>query len=181
MKTKAIQAANGTLSDADRAAINNEISALADEIDDVVDETTFNDIELLAGTDLSVQSGAETTDTESVEVSSSDHHSSELGVSEVNVSSSENASASMASIESAIATVKSTVSSLGSYQTRFAHKENGLARAITHTEAARSRIMDADFAKEKMAEMKEKIKQNTINAVNAQAQLSAQSVLKLLL
>ena len=181
MKTKAIQAANGTLSDADRAAINNEISALADEIHDVVDETTFNDIELLAGTDLSVQSGAETTDTESVEVSSSDHHSSELGVSEVDVSSSENASAAMASIESAIATVKSTVSSLGSYQTRFAHKENSLARAITNTEAARSRIMDADFAKEKMAEMKEKIKQNTINAVNAQAQLSAQSVLKLLL
>ena len=181
MKTKAIQAANGTLSDADRAAINNEISALADEIDDVVDETTFNDIELLAGTDLSVQSGAETTDTESVEVSSSDHHSSELGVSEVDVSSSENASAAMASIESAIATVKSTVSSLGSYQTRFAHKENSLARAITNTEAARSRIMDADFSKEKMAEMKEKIKQNITNAVNAQAQLSAQSVLKLVL
>jgi len=181
MKTKAIQAANGTLSDADRAAINNEISALADEIDDVVDETTFNDIELLAGTDLDVQSGAETTDTESVEVSSSDHHSSELGVSEVDVSSSENASASMDSIESAIATVKSTVSSLGSYQTRFAHKENRLARAITNTEAARSRIMDADFAKEKMEEMKEKIKQNTTNAVNAQAQLSAQSVLKLVL
>jgi len=181
MKTKTIQAANGTLSDADRAAINNEISALADEIDDIVDETTFNDIELLAGTDLSVQSGAETTDTESVEVSSSDHHSSELGVSEVDVSSSENASASMASIESAIATVKSTVSSLGSYQIRFTHKENSLARAITNTEAARSRIMDADFAKEKMAEMKEKIKKNTTNAVNAQAQLFAQSVLKLVL
>ncbi len=181
MKTKAIQAANGTLSDADRAAINNEISALADEIDDVIDETTFNDIELLAGTDLAVQSGAETADTESVEVSSSDHHSSELGVSEVDVSSSENASASMDSIESAIATVKSTVSSLGSYQTRFAHKESSLARAITHTEAARSRIMDADFTKEKMEEMKEKIKQNTINAVSAQAQLSAQSVLKLVL
>ena len=181
MKTKAIQAANGTLSDADRAAINNEISALADEIDDVVDETTFNDIELLAGTDLAVQSGAETADTESVEVSSSDHHSSELGVSEVDVSSSENASAAMDSIESAIATVKSTVSSLGSYQTRFAHKENRLARAITNTEAARSRIMDADFAKEKMEEMKEKIKQNITNAVNAQAQLSAQSVLKLVL
>lgn len=181
MKAKAIQAANGTLSDADRAAINNEISALADEIDDVVDETTFNEIELLAGTDLSVQSGAETTDTESVEVSASDHHSSDLGVSEVDVSSSENASASLASIESAIATVKSTVSSLGSYQIRFTHKENSLARAITNTEAARSRIMDADFAKEKIEETKEKIKQNTINAVNAQAQLSAQSVLKLVL
>ena len=181
MKAKAIQAANGTLSDADRAAINNEISALADEIDDVVDETTFNEIELLAGTDLSVQSGAETTDTESVEVSASDHHSSDLGVSEVDVSSSENASASLASIESAIATVKSTVASLGSYQTRFSHKENRLARAITNTEAARSRIMDADFAKEKIEETKEKIKQNTINAVNAQAQLSAQSVLKLVL
>lgn len=181
MKAKAIQAANGTLSDADRAAINNEISALADEIDDVVDETTFNEIELLAGTDLSVQSGAETTDSESVEVSASDHHSSDLGVSEVDVSSSENASASLASIESAIATVKSTVASLGSYQTRFSHKENRLVRAITNTEGARSRIMDADFAKEKIEETKEKIKQNTINAVNAQAQLSAQSVLKLVL
>ena len=76
--------------------------------------------------------------------------------------------------------MKSTVSSLGSYQTRFAHKENRLAQAITNTEAARSRIMDADFAKEKMEEMKEKIKQDTTNAVNAQSQLSAQNVLNLL-
>lgn len=127
MKTKAIQAANGTLSDADRAAINNDISALADEIDDVVDSTTLNDIALLSGAEISVQSGAETTDTESVEVSSSDHHSSDLGVSDVDVSSSDSASASLASIESAIATVQSTVASLGSYQTRFAHKENNLA------------------------------------------------------
>ncbi|GBF24975.1 flagellar filament 30.7 kDa core protein [bacterium MnTg02] len=180
MKTKAIQAANGTLSDADRAAINNDISALADEIDDVVDSTTLNDIALLSGAEISVQSGAETTDTESVEVSSSDHHSSDLGVSDVDVSSSDSASASLASIESAIATVQSTVASLGSYQTRFAHKENNLAVAITHTEAARSKIEDADFAKEKMEEMKEKIKQDTTNAVNAQSQLSAQNVLNLL-
>ena len=180
MKTKAIQAANGTLSDADRAAINNDISALADEIDDVVDSTTLNDIALLSGAEISVQSGAETTDTESVEVSSSDHHSSDLGVSDVDVSSSDSASASLASIESAIATVQSTVASLGSYQTRFAHKENNLAVAITHTEAARSKIEDADFAKEKMEEMKEKIKLDTTNAVNAQSQLSAQNVLNLL-
>ncbi len=180
MKTKAIQAANGTLSDADRAAINNDISALADEIDDVVDSTTLNDIVLLSGAEISVQSGAETTDTESVEVSSSDHHSSDLGVSDVDVSSSDSASASLASIESAIATVQSTVASLGSYQTRFAHKENNLAVAITHTEAARSKIEDADFAKEKMEEMKEKIKRDTTNAVNAQSQLSAQNVLNLL-
>ena len=180
MKTKAIQAANGTLSDADRAAINNDISALADEIDDVVDSTTLNDIALLSGAEISVQSGAETTDTESVEVSSSDHHSSDLGVSDVDVSSSDSASASLANIESAIATVQSTVASLGSYQTRFAHKENNLAVAITHTEAARSKIEDADFAKEKMEEMKEKIKQDTTNAVNAQSQLSAQNVLNLL-
>ncbi len=180
MKTKAIQAANGTLSDADRAAINNDISALADEIDDVVDSTTLNDIALLSGAEISVQSGAETTDTESVEVSSSDHHSSDLGVSDVDVSSSDSASASLASIESAIATVQSTVASLGSYQTRFAHKENNLAVAITHTEAARSKIEDADFAKEKMEEMKEKIKRDTTNAVNAQSQLSAQNVLNLL-
>ena len=180
MKTKAIQAANGTLSDADRAAINNDISALADEIDDVVDSTTLNDIALLSGAEISVQSGAETTDTESVEVSSSDHHSSDLGVSDVDVSSSDSASASLANIESAIATVQSTVASLGSYQTRFAHKENNLAVAITHTEAARSKIEDADFAKEKMEEMKEKIKRDTTNAVNAQSQLSAQNVLNLL-
>ena len=76
--------------------------------------------------------------------------------------------------------MQSTVASLGSYQTRFAHKENNLAVAITHTEAARSKIEDADFAKEKMEEMKEKIKRDTTNAVNAQSQLSAQNVLNLL-
>ncbi len=180
MKTKAIQAANDTLSEADREAINNDISALAEEIDDVVDSTTLNDIALLSGAEISVQSGAETTDAESVEVSSGDHHSSDLGVSDVDVSSSEDAGAALASIESAIATVQSTVASLGANQTRFAHKENNLSQAITHTEAARSKIEDADFAKEKIEEMKEKIKQDTTNAVNAQSQLSAQNVLNLL-
>ena len=180
MKTKSLQAASGTLSDADRAAINDEISALRNEIDDIVAITTFGDQALLGGTELSIQTGAETTSTESVDVSASSHDAESLGVDSVDVSSQTGGTDSLSSIDTAMATVKSTVSSLGSHQARLSSKENHLAQAITGAEEARSRIMDADFAKEQMEVMKLKMMQQATMASAAQSGVSAQSVMALM-
>jgi flagellin len=49
MRELAVQGANGTLTDADRGAINSEIQALEDEIDAISTRTKFNGQYLLAG------------------------------------------------------------------------------------------------------------------------------------
>jgi flagellin len=65
MRELAVQAANGTLSAADRTALQTEFSALRDEIQRVATSTTFNGLNLLNGDFASqtFQVGDKTTDT----------------------------------------------------------------------------------------------------------------------
>jgi flagellin len=64
----AVQAANGTLSDADRDAIQSEVSQLQDELDRIGETTTFNGRKLLDGSagPQSFQVGANANETVSV-------------------------------------------------------------------------------------------------------------------
>jgi flagellin len=76
-------------------------------------------------------------------------------------------------------TVKSSISSIGSFQSRLSTKEATLSTAITNTEASRSRVMDADFAKEQLQALKLQIMQQTATASLAQANAAPQVVLSL--
>src|SRR3546814_875301 len=67
MRELAVQAANGTLGDDDRAAIQTEVTALVEQIDDIAERTTFN------GTDL--LTGDATTPTDPVTIRSEEHTS----------------------------------------------------------------------------------------------------------
>src|SRR3546814_5065170 len=75
MRELAVQAANGTLGDDDRAAIQTEVTALVEQIDDIAERTTFNGTDLLTGdattpTDpvtISIQTGVN--DGETVDIS----------------------------------------------------------------------------------------------------------------
>ena len=75
----AVQAANGTLSDADRDAIQSEVSQLQDELDRIGETTTFNGRKLLDGSagPQSFQVGANAN--ESVSVPGVDARSTALG------------------------------------------------------------------------------------------------------
>src|SRR6056297_107343 len=75
MKGLATQAANDTLGDDERAYIGDQITALADDINEVADQTVFQDTELLNGTDnsgslsLTFQVGERSSDTLSTNIS----------------------------------------------------------------------------------------------------------------
>jgi len=181
MKEKATQAANDTLGSSERTAIESELDALASEIDDIVSETTFNGTALLDSTSLTIQAGEATTDTLSVTVTSSNHNASTLSVADadLDVSSAANASSALSSINSALSTVKTSIANIGAVQARLTTKENTISNAITNTEAARSRIMDADFAKEQLEALKLQIMQQTATSSLAQANAAPQIVLSL--
>ena len=181
MKEKVTQAASDTLGVSERNAIEDEIDALTAEIDDIVDETTFNGSTLLTDVDKTIQTGEATTDSLLIAVSTQNHKASNLTVADanINVSSSSFSSAALGNINTALTTVKNSIASIGSYQARLSTKETTLTNAITNTEASRSRIADADFAKEQLEALKLQIMQQTATSALAQANAAPQIILSL--
>jgi len=83
-------------------------------------------------------------------------------------------------IDSAIASIDTERSNLGSTQNRFSTTISNLQNGIENQSAARSRIMDADFAAETANLSKGQILQQAGTAMLAQANQSGQSVMTLL-
>jgi flagellin len=90
-------------------------------------------------------------------------------------------SANVASLtaDSAISTLNTELGKIGAAINRLTTKESNLNTAITNTEAAKSRIMDADIAKEQIMSVKLQILQQTATAQLAQANSSPQTFLSL--
>jgi len=179
MKSKATQAADGSLGTTQRTAINDQFTALRAEIDSIVNETTFNGNNLIDGsyTGISFQTGEQANETLSVSLSSAS--SAGLGISALGMSTQASASASIAALDSAINTLASRAQDVGEYKSRLSSKENTLSVAITNTEAVRSTYEDADFAKEQMEVMKMQILQQTAISSLSQANSAPQIVLSL--
>jgi flagellin len=83
-------------------------------------------------------------------------------------------------IDAAIATIDTERSNLGSTQNRFTTTISNLQNGIENQSAAKSRIMDADFAQETANLSRAQILQQAGTAMLAQANQSGQSVLTLL-
>ncbi len=178
MKQKATQAADGSLSATQRTAINDQFVALRSEVDSIVTETTFNDNNLIDGTfSVSFQTGENAGETLSVALSSAT--STGLGINSVNMGTQASASAAITTLDTAINTLASRAQDIGEYKSRLSSKEATLNTGITNTEAVRSQLEDADFAKEQMNVLKLQILQRTAVSSLSQANAAPQLVLSL--
>ena len=88
--------------------------------------------------------------------------------------------ASINYIDAAIAAIDTERSNLGSTQNRFTTTISNLQNGIENQSAAKSRIMDADFAQETAALSRSQILQQAGTAMLAQANQSGQTVMTLL-
>jgi flagellin len=153
--------------------------ALTSEVDRVVDATKFNEKALLDGTFTGIyfQVGATTDPDSRIEVSISD-----LSVSATEIVDSTGAKAhgQLSVLDSAINTVNTYRAQLGAIQNRMEGVLTQLASARESTEAARSRIMDADYAAETANLSRAQILQQAGVAMLAQANALPQNVLTLL-
>jgi flagellin-like hook-associated protein FlgL len=123
MKAKATSAASDTLGDEERAAISAQLRSLAQQINDIVTETTWNDEGLLGGSiSKSLQTGAGTSDV-TVWTLDQNHQATEL---EVATSSGNALFSSLATVASAFNTTADTLTG-ASYATAF----SGLATLST--------------------------------------------------
>jgi len=184
MKEKVTQAASDTLSSAERNAIKTELDQLTSEIDDIVEETTFNNFKLLDGSFInkSIQTGEKPTNKMIINLSR--NNSAEvLNVSSQYVSNkvftASGSSTALSNVDSAIETVSDSLQHIGSYISRLNIKENTLNIAITNNKATSSRILDADLAKEQLNATKYLILQRIATAQLAQANILPINVLML--
>ena len=104
---------------------------------------------------------------------------SDFATNALSVTSSFSAAAAMENVDAAIDTLNASAQSVGEYMIRLSSKEDNLAVAVTNTEAARSRIEDADFAKEQMDLVRAQIVQQTAFSSFAQANSAPQLILSL--
>ena len=172
----ALQAANDTNTDADKAEIQKEVEQLIAEISGIAGRTEFNTKKLLATDDtVTLQIGANSGQT--IKVNLVKMTATELDIKGFSVSG---ATVKLSTIDAAISKVSSFRSSLGAVQNRLEHTVNNLAVSEENLQAAESRIRDADMAAEVAELTKAQILQQAGTAMLAQANMKSQSVLSLL-
>lgn len=195
MRELVVQAGNtGTQEDADLDAIQDELSALIDEIDGIAGRTQFNGKDLLTGDfadgegDIVFQIGANSSQAISVNIGNMDAET--LTVKDVSLVALQAAEtkeevetafeAELNKIDTAIETVSSQRSALGAVQNRLEHTINNLGASQENLTAAESRIRDVDMAKEMMEFTKNNILTQASQSMLAQANQTPQGVLQLL-
>ncbi|UCH10018.1 MAG: flagellin, partial [Fidelibacterota bacterium] len=169
LKEKAVQAADDSYNSDQKAAIQGQIDALVAEIDDIVEETEFQGTQLIDGSFTAgvFQTGASAGDIFGVNLINAD--SAALSIQTLEVSDAVAASSAIAAVDEAINTLNNTAQTVGEYMLRLDNKEATLAIAVTNIEATRSRVEDADFAKEQMELIRYQIVQQTGFASFSQA------------
>ena len=142
----------------------------------------FIDLTSLDGTAIKIEDGQQDTGSDSgtdrIGFSSTNEEGSESrGVSVATVDS---ASSSLASLDTAIDTVSKFRATFGAYENRLDATINNLTTLKVNTDAARSRIEDADFAAETSNLTKSQILSQAATSMLAQANASKQNLLALL-
>jgi flagellin len=195
MRELAVQSSNSTNSDSDKDSLDKEFGELAKEIQRVLGGTTFNGKHILA-TDagsLTFQVGANTTTDDSISITTTNMTSlasittiagtDNAGTGRAKIDSTADATAIATvidDIDTAIDAVNSERATMGASQNRFDSVISNLQSSIENQSAARSRIMDADFASETANMSRAQILQQAGTAMVAQANQIPQNVLRLL-
>lgn len=177
----AIQSQNGINSGEDRDALQKEVSALKDEISRIANDTTFANQELLTGgfsADFLV--GANAGQTITLALPGDAFDVSGLGIDGLNINTVGGASVALSALDAALATVNESRADLGAVQNRFQSTIRNLSNISENVTAARSRIQDADYAKETANLTKFQIVQQASTTILSQANQRPQAALSLL-
>ncbi len=184
MRELAVQAINATNGASDRANLDAEYQQLAAEVTRTLAGTTFNGLAILGASagSMTFQVGPGTTGNDSISVSTTrlDTSATVTAVTGGNVTTTSNATTAMGAIDTALDLINTQRATYGAVQNRFDAVISNLQVAAENQAAARSRIMDADFAAETAAMTRAQVLQQAGTAMLAQANQTPNSVLQLL-
>jgi flagellin len=189
MRELAVQARNSTNTSSDKDSLNKEFSQLQSEITRVLGGTAFNGKHILGAdaTTLTFQVGANTTSDDRVDIATTNMTTDTTITAVTGSTATIGATASggaidtvINNIDSAISDVNDTRATFGASESRFDSIISNLQSGVESQSAARSRIMDADFASETANMSRAQVLQQAGTAMIAQANQQPQQVLSLL-
>ena len=189
----AVQASNGVYSVEDRMQIQVEVSQLVAEVDRIASSAQFNGMNLLTGrfakdsdTVMQFQIGANVD--QNIRAYVGTMTSQALGLTgiqgtdeRISISSPDEANSTIAVLDNALKNVNKQRADLGAYTNRMELAQKGINVAAENTQAAESRIRDADMAKEMVEYSKNQILTEASSAMLAQSlNVNRSTVAKLL-
>ena len=185
MRELAVQASNGTYNSSDRASLDDEYGALAAEITRITDVTEFNNINLLGqASGVSLQVGWENGTDNAITLTLVDlGATAATGVGSATalaISTAAKAQSAMSIVDTALDVVSNLRADFGAVQNRLESAVRNMDNVIENQSAARSRVLDADFARETANLTRTQILQQAGTAMLAQANSMPQGVLSLL-
>ncbi len=175
MRELAVQAANGSNGTTDRANLDTEYQQLSQEITRIATQTKFNGTAIIdtgAGAQT-FQVGANSGDTLTVTTTAITTVVGDL-------TSAANANTALGAIDTKLDSINTDRATYGAAMNRFSFAISNLQIGAENQTAARSRIMDADFASETANLSRANILQQAGNAMVAQANQLPQQVMALL-
>ena len=200
MRELALQAGTGTTTSADRDYLNQEYKNLAVEIERIAQNTQWNGKSILEGTangsssTVKFQVGANGGQTLAVNFGNMSSSSTTIfGAFEASAAGAAfaisastaaagitTASAAMTKIDSAITVVNAQRATFGAAMNQLTYAVDNLSNVKVNAEASRSRVLDADYAKETSELARTQIIQQAGTAMLAQANQLPQTVLSLI-
>lgn len=183
LRELSVQAASDTVGDKERGYLQQEASSVMEEIDRISQSTKFGDKKLLDGSsnelEFHVGSGSGKENIISFK-SHNDASISGLGISGADITSKDGARDLLTNVDSAIENVSKMRAGYGAMQSRLESTVNGLDNKNENISAARSRIADADIAKESSELASANMLQSAALSVLSQANQQPMVAMKLI-
>ena len=178
----AVQAASGTLSTANRTAIELEGDELSAAIGEILTRTDFNGVDPFGATAVSIQTGTENGETTTIVGTGTAISVATLGVTTAAIDfSTAGASGGVIAIaDTAIAAVNTRRSQFGAAQNRLEFTSNVLGIQEENSLAAESAIRDADIARETIGFTRSQILVTAGTSILAQSNILPQTALQLI-
>ena len=190
MRELAVQSANATNNETDRASLDAEFQALSAEIKRNLEGTSFNGTKLFAAlATMTFQVGANNATTDQIAVVTTNLTTDTTmtgilggggGATAADIKNVDKSREALDKLDKMLATVNSKRAEFGATQNRFEAVIQTLQVSAENQTAARSRIMDADFASETAGLTRSQVLQQAGTAMLSQANSLPNNVLSLL-
>ena len=190
MRELAVQSANATNNESDRASLDAEFQALSAEIKRNLEGTSFNGTKLFSAlATMTFQVGANNATTDQIAVVTADlTKEAKLtavlggtgGTAPADIKDAAKSREALGKLDEMLSMVNAKRAEFGATQNRFEAVIQTLQVSAENQTAARSRIMDADFASETAALTRSQVLQQAGTAMLSQANSLPNNVLSLL-
>jgi len=172
-----LQSANGILTDRDRSTLQSEVQQLQEGISAQLEDAEFNGRKLFTGAEAGAVHLA---DSGVIELGGRDFTAVVETLNSLDIGTAEGAGAALASVDELVQNIDSRQGELGAINGRIDSAVNNLYTSASNSEQARSRLQDADIAKEASNNISAGIALQVGLALQSQANADSRQVLQLL-